>query len=499
MDDINPCSDRTYYSELDVREDASSSRIRAAFRKCALKYHPDRNPNDGAAEGNFKRINGAYRVLSDPTKREAYDRTLKAIREAAEADRAARRAERRRAASDAEAAARPPGVGTRPAEHPSAASAAGGSGRASPGLQWPRGLDAWAEFAVSWGYLIFMLLVPILLFAWVSLAIGVGLVGWAVYRRVKSTRLRLTDPSRKPENWWLTAAIVSAAVLLLLRAGLELVQRHHEPHTAQSQIGGQRAVSALVERFVHRIEAAKKVADLGDVRQARALLNGMVSEITDLDTRLGQPRLIVLVIIMGDLEDLKQDLDARVQRQILGSAKLIDTEIASGKVLAQQHEWLAADDQFRSAAKRLEEIEKLPDADRASAPRGLALSHKKEEVVLMRSAIAGSVAVEQERRDHESLYARMCGPSPDVSKEGSDMLALRTLIQRRAHDSDSIEVSDCTMPVLANCWVFRCKVQGRNALGAKVLQTQTFQRTASGFHEFFGKHGSGSPAPAPPR
>src|SRR5450432_1827687 len=86
--------DRTYYGELDVREDATPSRIRAAFRRLALRHHPDRNPNDDAAEATFKRVSAAYVVLSDITKREEYDRWLRAAREAATGDRDASHVER---------------------------------------------------------------------------------------------------------------------------------------------------------------------------------------------------------------------------------------------------------------------------------------------------------------------------------------------------------------------------------------------------------------------
>ena len=62
-----------YYKTLGVDKKASPDEIKKAFRKLAVKYHPDRNPNDKTAEDKFKEINEAYAVLSDAKKKEEYD------------------------------------------------------------------------------------------------------------------------------------------------------------------------------------------------------------------------------------------------------------------------------------------------------------------------------------------------------------------------------------------------------------------------------------------
>ena len=62
-----------YYKTLNVNKDASSSEIKSAYRKLALRYHPDRNPGDKTAEESFKAASEAYEVLSDSKKRQIYD------------------------------------------------------------------------------------------------------------------------------------------------------------------------------------------------------------------------------------------------------------------------------------------------------------------------------------------------------------------------------------------------------------------------------------------
>src|SRR5579883_960519 len=65
---------RCFYEVLGVSRGCPDNEIKAAFRKAAMQYHPDRNPGDKAAEHKFKELNEAYQILSDGQKRAAYDR-----------------------------------------------------------------------------------------------------------------------------------------------------------------------------------------------------------------------------------------------------------------------------------------------------------------------------------------------------------------------------------------------------------------------------------------
>ena len=64
---------RDYYEILEVSKGASAEEIKRAYRKKALKYHPDKNPDDKEAEEKFKEAAEAYEVLSNPEKRQRYD------------------------------------------------------------------------------------------------------------------------------------------------------------------------------------------------------------------------------------------------------------------------------------------------------------------------------------------------------------------------------------------------------------------------------------------
>ncbi len=65
-----------YFETLGVSRDASDVAIKKAYRKLALQYHPDRNPDSKAAEEKIREINAAYEVIGDPERRKTYERLL---------------------------------------------------------------------------------------------------------------------------------------------------------------------------------------------------------------------------------------------------------------------------------------------------------------------------------------------------------------------------------------------------------------------------------------
>ena len=67
-------SKRDYYEVLGVAKNAGEDEIKKAYRKAAIKYHPDKNPGDAQAEESFKEAAEAYEVLSNSDKKAKYDR-----------------------------------------------------------------------------------------------------------------------------------------------------------------------------------------------------------------------------------------------------------------------------------------------------------------------------------------------------------------------------------------------------------------------------------------
>lgn len=68
-----PSETKEYYQLLGIERDASEEDIKKAYRKLAIRFHPDKNPNDPSAEEKFKEVSEAYEILSDPQKRQLYD------------------------------------------------------------------------------------------------------------------------------------------------------------------------------------------------------------------------------------------------------------------------------------------------------------------------------------------------------------------------------------------------------------------------------------------
>lgn len=432
---------RTYYGDLDVREDATPSRIRAAFRKLAKRHHPDRNPGSEDAEATFKRINAAYLVLSDVEKREAYDRTLKEARAIA--------ATQERGSYPGSSVRSKQEAGTVASDGATSSSHGGAAGTSTPTPENSGEIWVWlTALGLS------LAIIIMLRFGWVAVAVGVSALAFAAYHRLWARRV--------PR--WSKVLFFGATVLCLIRGVFgesNLFERMVEPKSPR-----QSAQQARIANWRDEVSLVQLQANFGQLEQAQKLVSEMQREVSAEQSRAMAkvPELEAIAVTLGAHE------------KALECAIRIRRTIGYAKSLAGNKDWLAADAEYQRAAGSLRELDSSTFNDQT--PSGFA-GKMREELSRLEQAITGSVALAK-----DLAYLQLCGPLPELQREG-EVAGLKSVIQRRAHDPNSVEVFGCTKPSMSaeSCWLFQCNVRGKNTAGAKVLQTRSYQKSALGFHD----------------
>jgi hypothetical protein len=94
---------------------------------------------------------------------------------------------------------------------------------------------------------------------------------------------------------------------------------------------------------------------------------------------------------------------------------------------------------------------------------------------------------ERERREAAAAeaLAAVCGPKPSISSWDGEVIGLERALKKTAHDPDSIDVENCTDPILTKkrCWITTCDVRGKNMFGAKIYQRKQYSVSRLGFEE----------------
>ena len=184
--------------------------------------------------------------------------------------------------------------------------------------------------------------------------------------------------------------------------------------------------------------------------------------------------------------------------------KGMDEDIAKGKKHAANRRWLDADGEYKFALAKIGAVEEAKGWLRQHVPSDFDAPARRREVDALRRSIAGPVAAERKRvereererakelakleqaRAVEEAYRALCGPKPELGPWDGELPGLESVIARTAHDPDSIDVENCTPPVLSpeDCWISTCSVRGKNMFGAMILQRRTFSYSkALGYRE----------------
>jgi len=160
-----------------------------------------------------------------------------------------------------------------------------------------------------------------------------------------------------------------------------------------------------------------------------------------------------------------------------------ETAFQNAKALIAKHSWIEADEALDDALRRLSALEAVDPSFRAFVAGGFDPDRKKTQVAASKAGIAGVVAAEKKRaaaeeaaRVAEQAYAKLCGEAPSISSWDGAWTGLESTIKESANDPSSIDVSNCTQPILTKdkCWLSTCNVRGKNGFGALILQRQTW-------------------------
>jgi len=349
---------------------------------------------------------------------------------------------------------------------------------------------------------------------WLGILGGIALIAWSIVRHRRGQRSLMAIAWSKPVGlmttvgtvavgvWFSSCGMVSALAkheTAAKEAAQAAEERQRADAAAQSKARArkelERGLPANLDGWKKRLSAALDAADRQTPAQGRSLTNAVQEEVAAYATKMGQPTPPDLDLFAKQTAGQHAALDAWVK--LVEAAQTVASETAKGKAAAAKASWLAADSAFEEALAALDEIEEAPSGVRARLPAGFDVAKKRSEVKQLRTQIAGPLAQakkraereEEKRREEaakEAAYRATCGAKPVVSGWDGEVIGLESALKQTAHDPDSIDVENCTEPVLTQgiCWRFRCSVRGKNMFGALILQQKWFSFSqALGFQE----------------
>ena len=260
---------------------------------------------------------------------------------------------------------------------------------------------------------------------------------------------------------------------------------------AQQRAALEKELPAKIRTWREKLKNAQVTAEKGDPAEGHRQSEGVGKEMDDARVALGDPEPAELATAAKDAK--KQADHLKAHSDLLAGVAAIDGNITKGKEHAKNREWLEADKAYDAALDLVRVMEKAPDQAKSYLPKDFDAAKKRAEAEKQKRAIAGPVATEkkrlqkeEEKRKEAEAYAALCGPAPGIGAWDGEVIGLESALKKTAHDPDSIDVENCTSPVLTGkvCWVFVCDVRGKNMFGANVLQRKKFAYSkALGFED----------------
>ncbi|WP_437646422.1 hypothetical protein [Sorangium sp. So ce362] len=369
---------------------------------------------------------------------------------------------------------------------------------------------------LSWRHLLLLLGVILvarvfMALAWVGLVLGLAIAAFAIMAWMGKVRL----PKFIPEDAGKKRSILGVTALSGLLFGscgvIGIGERHEaaKKEDQRLQVEAAKAEQAqLAEKALQKRRAETptlvktwreeldKALVQAETNSASAIerTKAIAKEIADEQIQLGNPTPTELTEIGQYARKIQGDIEGYIGLAKALAGIPVDTEKAKKSAAVQQ--WLNADESYNSALSSIGYLESLSEPMRSKVPAGFDLAGQRRRVEALKRGIAGAVArerakierAEAKRKEEEekaAAYRALCGEAPMVSAWNGEVVGLESVIRRTAHDPDSIDVENCTQPILTeqNCWVFSCQVRGKNAFGAKILNQHTYSYSRLGFEQ----------------
>lgn len=260
-------------------------------------------------------------------------------------------------------------------------------------------------------------------------------------------------------------------------------QRQAAQERATKRAGIEREMPARVAEWKQKMAQARTTAE-SDPSAASALGTEIEAQLTQTLKDMGEPRIAAFDETVKEWQTLKADVKTRTD--LLEAVATFDQTVARIKELIKGKQWLLADEACDEVLKAVTVIQDTPPAIKEQLAKSFDAKRKRAQVTQLKASIAGPVKRETDRKAEEAAYAAICGDPPQRSSWDGEIVGLESHIQQTAHDPDSIDVENCTIPQLTSdkvCWLFTCQVRGKNMFGAKILLERSFSYSRLGFQE----------------
>jgi tetratricopeptide (TPR) repeat protein len=241
-------------------------------------------------------------------------------------------------------------------------------------------------------------------------------------------------------------------------------------------------IPALVQQWSAELAEVETLERSGNVRDAYARF------IKDKDALQSYLKLVPLPQTLVDLNLKRQELETRLKSTV----EFLDTydeALATQKQadqLIKEKNWIAADQTLANVLTLVTKMETSSAEIQKNIVAKYSPSRQRAAVQKTRQRIKGQVARAEKKEKELELYREFCGTKPECSTWDGECIGFERALKENAYDPDSIDVENCTVPVLTDkrCWVTTCVVKGKNGFGALISRRVRFSKSSFGIEEF---------------